>query len=385
MTQHPAAPGGPLAGGAQPDQWFELVGAVGIGIAEPLTDALEHIQSLVTGGRVDKARLLKLRDALDEARRVGITAQQLSRFATRRVRVSHERVQLDTMLRDMLRYRAREAIAHGLALPDPDGAPLRPAEVLVDATLLHSLLGSLFDWLFRHAAEALQFAIDIRRWPGQVSLHCRFDVPDWLSDTAATPFDSLTWRLIEQIAATLDLAVRRGIDGRTVTLAMEFPRNAQPDLPVFGNRDDEPLPVADPDSMPLAGSAVLIVATRRALRLQVSHAIAHLGVLSDFASSVDEARDVCRSRLPDALIVEQALDGFRLAQLRSELREESAQLAYITITEEGKPFEMSDDNPQRLARVRRSALETALPSVLMFELSQRSADSLANASRRTPA
>lgn len=373
MTRKSGRQVSPNATGLREHQWTELVGKVGVGIAEPLTEALDHVQSLVSGGRVDPARLRKLQASIEEARQICITAQQLTRLATRRVRVSHERVQLDAMLRDVLQHRAHEAEARGLLLPDPHGAKIRAAEVLVDASLLFSLLNTLFDWLLRYVEDSLQLSVESRTWPEHARLRCSFNARDWqktATDPVPAVVDSLSWRLLEQIAGTLDLVFSHRIDGPAVELVMEFPRATNPGMQAVDSVDLGDQSISEPEVVPLVGCNVLIVASRRALRLQIRNAIAHLGLTIDLVSSVDEAVDFCRNGRPDALVVEQALEGGRLARLRSELFEETRQLAFIAITEDGEPFEMSDGSLDQLARVRRSALETALPSVLLFELSQ---------------
>ncbi len=56
--------------------------------------------------------------------------------------------------------------------------------------------------------------------------------------------------------------------------------------------------------------------------------------------------------------------------MRSEMWAEVPNLAFIEISEEGDGFEMSDARTGHVARVGREALETSLPSVLLFELSR---------------
>lgn len=365
--------GKPIVAQAPANQWAELIGAVGVDIAEPLTSALEQMSSLVSGGRVDGIRLRKLRATIEEARQVGKSAQQLSRFMARRIRILHERVQLDAMLRDVLRQRAAEAEAHGLQLPDPEVAEIRAAEVLADASLLFCLLNTLIDWTLRHAQGPVQFSVDIKTWPEHARLICGFDARHWQEEpdhSTSEVFDSLTWRLFEQIAETMDLNVRHEMNESQVELGIEFPRTANASLPGVSSIELGDDSTWAPDSMPLVGSHVLVIASRRALRLQIRNAIHHLGMVVDLVSSVDEAFDFCREGLPQAIIFEEILGGEQLVQLRSDLRTESPDLAFVEIVEEGDVFEMSDETSGHVARVGRPAIETALPSVLLFELSR---------------
>lgn len=358
------------------NQWLTLVGKVGADIAEPLTDALEQVRALGAGGAIDASKLRQLRMTIERARQIGMAAQQLTRFASRRIRVSHERLQLDAMVMDVLLHRAREADARGLVMPDQ--VDTRPAEVLADASLLFSLLNTMFDWVLRHARGQLRFSVDIRTWPANARLRCSFDTTEADADIdadgrralAAAAFDSLTWRLLEQIAYTMDLLLARFADGPVVELSLEFPRTANHSLEGVSSVDLSDSSMAAPNSMPLVGSHVLILASRREVRMQIRHAIHHMGLLVDLVSSVEEAVDFCQEAIPHAIIFEGILEGERLAQLRSELWAEVPNMAFVEITEEGDAFEMSDSRTGNVACVGREALETSLPSVLLYELSR---------------
>jgi hypothetical protein len=85
---------------------------------------------------------------------------------------------------------------------------------------------------------------------------------------------------------------------------------------------------------------------------------------------VDEAFDFCHEGLPHAIVVEGILRGERLKQLRKEIVAEVPDFAFVEIIEEGSQFEMSNSGNRSVARVGRGAIESALPSVLMFELSK---------------
>ena len=355
------------------NQWLALVGKVGADIAGPLTDALEQVHTLAVGGRIDEAKVRKLRSDIEQARQVGMAAQQLTRFASRRIRVSHERLQLDEMVIDVVLHRSREAEAKGLVMPAADQIEAKAAEVLADASLLFCLLNTMFDWVLRHACGQLRFSVDIKTWPANARLRCGFEaaIPDAAGgNRAVAAFDSLTWRLLEQIANTMDLVLQHTSEGSMVELILEFPRTANHSLEGVSSIDLSDSSMAGPNSMPLVGSHILILASRRTVRMQIRNAIHHMGLLIDLVSSVEEAADFCQEALPHAIVFEGILEGERMAQLRSELWAEVPNMAFIEITEEGDVFEMSDSRTGNVACVGREALETSLPSVLLFELSR---------------
>ena len=132
---------------SEADRWREALNAAGTEIASPLTSALERIHSLITTGRIDKSSLRALREEVEGARRVGMIAQQLTRFASGRLRQSHEHLSLADALNAMLQHRSRETAARGIVVKQT----LKTADVVVDPSLLFSLLNAVLDWSLLHA------------------------------------------------------------------------------------------------------------------------------------------------------------------------------------------------------------------------------------------
>jgi hypothetical protein len=353
--------------------WREVVAAVGIDIAMPLTEAVERINAMLTAGRSSHADLRALRAAVEQARQVGIAAQQLTRFANRRLRLSHEQVQLTQALQDAVHHREREAQLRGLSLVDALATGSRPTEVLVDASLNFSLINTLIDWVLRHARSGLSLGVELTTWPAHARIHCRFayrEADERRELSAPETLDSLSWRLLEQIAQTMELIVHRQLDGHRVSLTLEFTRTANDRMEGVSSLDliDPGNPASG--SVPLVGSHVLIVASRRDVRVQLREAIFHMGLLIDMVATVDEAMAFCRDALPHGVIYEGILAGERMAQLQTEVWAAAPDVAFVEVVEEGDHFEMSDDNGSNSARVGRGAVSSSLASVLLFELSR---------------
>src|SRR5947199_284255 len=127
--------------------WHGLVAEMGAEIAAPLTAALERINSLTSTGRIDKQSLRALREEVEAARQIGMIGQQLTRLASGRVRQTHERLQLADVLNGTLAHRARETQARGIHVKPS----LTPVDVIVDASLLFSLLNTAIDWALTNA------------------------------------------------------------------------------------------------------------------------------------------------------------------------------------------------------------------------------------------
>jgi hypothetical protein len=354
-----------------PDRWQTLVSEMGAEIATPLTAALERVNSLTSTGRIDKSSLRALRDEIEAARQIGMIGQQLARFASGRLRQTHERLPLADVLNGTLAHRARETQARGISVKPS----LKPAAVIVDASLLFSLINTTIDWALASARSQIEFSVDTRGWPANAQLSCRFahrlldDLADGSDAVAPRGLDSLLWRMVEQTAWTMGLLVDRKDESHVTTLTLEFPRTApevEPDAAVEVNDGFAP----SANSQPLAGSHVLIIASRREMRAQIRDALRNMSLIIDYVNSVDEATAFCRDGLPHAVIVEAIQTGMKFDHFRDEILTEVPDFVFIEIIEEGTEFEMSGFGGTQMARVGREVLATSLPSALMFELSK---------------
>src|SRR5580765_5028642 len=275
--------------GDEHERWHDLVAQIGAEIAAPLTAALERINTLTSTGKIDRDGLRALRDEVEAARQAGMIGQQLTRFASGRLRQSHERLQLANVLGGVIAHRTRETTARGVVLKPS----LQPADVIVDASLLFGLLNSTVDWALANAQSQIDFAIDFKNWPAHARLSCRFahrpidELVDGADAIAPRGLDSLTWRLMEQTAWTMGLIVERTDAGAMTTLTFEFPRTASPEVEGVSvlELNDGFAPSAN--SQPLAGSHVLVIASRREMRVQIRDALRGMSLIIDFVNSVD--------------------------------------------------------------------------------------------------
>ncbi len=372
LSRSAAAP--VLADGPTPEneRWHELVSQIGAEIAAPLTAALERINTLTSTGKIDRRGLRALRDEVEAARQAGMIGQQLTRFASGRVRQSPERMQLADVLNGVIAHRARETSARGITVKPS----LKPAEVIADASLLFSVLNATVDWALANAQSQIDFSIEIKTWPPHARLTCHFahraidDLADGPGATAPRGLDSLTWRLLEQTAWTMGLLVDRKDASHLTTMSIEFPRTTSAEMDGVSALEINDGFSPSANSQPLAGSHVLVVASRRELRAQIRDSLRNMSLIIDYVNSIDEASNFCREGLPHAVIIESIQAGERFAQFREELNQEVPDFVFIEIIEEGATFEMSGFSGSSIAKVGRDVLSSSLPSALMFELSK---------------
>ena len=355
-----------------------LIAQIGSEIGVSLSSALERVTTLATTGKIDRPSLKALRDEIELARRVGMMGQQLARFASGRIRQSPETLSLTQMARDVLMQRGREISAKSIEVRQA----MRPVDVIVDATLLHSLLQALIDWALEHAEANLEFRIDLRPWPPHARLSCHFShrppaevgadvVTRSDVDPAPDALDTLSWRLVQQIAWALKLGLER-LDGPEgiAAVTIEFPQTVCEQIEgVTAVEIDQGFGVSD-NSKPLAGSQVLVLATRRDLRTEIRETTRHMGLMVDFVSSVEEAEEFCRDALPQAVIYESALGGQRFGKLRASIEADVPNFVFIEIAEEGDGFQLSNEGKHQHATLGRNAVTDSLPTALIFELSR---------------
>jgi len=360
-------PGAPEIDSAQ------LVAQLGGEVAAALSTALERVNALATTGRIDRSDLRALRDEIELARRIGMMGQQVSRFASGRVRLTQERLDLTAMLRTAMQQRSREIEARGIEVRQS----LRPAEVIGDATLTFSLLQAMLDWSFEHARSRIDFTIDHKVWPAHARLTCAFayrpadEVTSSPMPLEAPSLDTMAWRLLQQTAGMLGLAFGRDDQAGRTQVNIEFPRTIGEQIEgvsaiELDARHDE----YAANSKPLAGSHVLVIAARREVRNLVREALRPMGLMIDYVTSVDEAREFCGGGLPHAVVHEAVLGGEAFERLRVELLTEVPTLAFIQITDDGKAFEVHNIGERQFASVGRAAIVESLPSALMFELAR---------------
>lgn len=357
----------------EPIDGHALLGQLGSEVAAALSTALEAVTTLATTGKIGRRGLRELRENIELARRIGIMGQQVNRLANGRVRQVAERVDLTGAMKDALLQHRRQVESLGYEVHQA----LSPAQVLADPTLIFTLLESLIEWSFEHARSAIEFRLDITGWPVFARLSCSFS---FLSDEqveqslvaglGGSSLQTMSWRLLEQAARTMELPINLQEDGARARLTVEFPRTVNDPVEHIALREHlEGEPTAL-NSKPLAGSHLLVLAARRETRAMVRDAIRHMGLMVDYVASVEEMREFCNGGMPHAVLHESALSGERFEQLRRELLDDMPALVFVELAEDGQGVDTRTVNGRQFSRVSRGSIIDSLPPALMFELSR---------------
>lgn len=342
----------------------DLVALLGGEVAEVLTAALERVTELAQTGRIDRAGLRSLREEIDHARRLGMMGQQFSRFASGHVAQAAEPVDLTGLLRDVLAQRGREIERRGIEVRQV----LRPAVVMADPTLLHSLFHALFDWAFQHTRSRIELQVDRSGWPAHARLGCSFAVlPADEIATGPAPLEpgrlqTLSWHVLEQTAGLLGLPIVRADEAGRTRVTLEFPDTLAQAL------DTEPTRIALAVGTPLDGVHLLVVAAQREVRNLVRSTLTGPSMMIDYVTSVEEARDFCSRVRPDLLLHEAALEGEAMERLRADLRAATPPVGIVQVTEDGKGFELRNVAGEQRPTIGRAAIPEALGAALGYAL-----------------
>lgn len=349
-----------------------LLGQLGSEVASALSAALERVNALATTGKIGRKGLRELRENIELARRIGIMGQQVQRLAAGRVLQNVERVDLTATLRDALLQHRRQIESLGFEIHQA----LAPAQVMADPTLMFTLIEALLEWSFEHARSAIDLRIELNGWPVFARLGCSFrflsdeQVDHSLLSATGPALQSMSWRLLQQAARTMELPISLEEDGAQARAVLEFPRTVNDPSETAALRNQGDARRRGLNSKPLAGSHLLVLAARRETRSLVRDAIRHMGLMVDNVATVEEAREFCNGGMPHAVLHESALGGERFEKLRAELLAEMPQLVFIELTEDGQGMQTRKVGARQFTCVGRNAIIESLPPALIFELSR---------------
>jgi len=353
----------------------DVVARIGAEVSAPLTAALERVVALANSGRIDRHGLQALRVEISSARRVGLRGQQIARLASGTVRQSVERLDLAACLREVLHGLAVHGNGQAIATPP---APTK-AEVLSDASLLHTVLDAAADWSAALACANVEWRIDLRPWPVRARVLCRFaHVPadhtaqQQTSDDGQARvhhedrLDTVDWLLLTYTAHMAGVVVQRK-DGPTHTLlTLEFLNTVNGTLE--GAAAVDLVASADGGAQNINGCQLLVLASQRSTRQRLRDATQGQDLLVDSVSTVEDAALFCRDGPPQVLVYESAFNGAALLALQAQLAGSAPGVVLIEVLPSGDECTMSTPGANPVSQLGIEALHNMLLPVLVLEL-----------------
>ncbi len=344
------------------DHWPTLIS----GLADQITEgvsALQHqIDLLLTRGRISKLEHRALSIPAERIKTSGVSAQQINRFYSGRIRQSHEKVDMSQLVEGVLQERKQELGILGIALR----RKLKPVEVLIDPTVAHTLVNAVLDWGLPFGSR-VDVRMDLNAWPQ----HARFLMRvsnDGVPPSSAVSADSLSWMLIRQIAlAAGGIEVERELDDEGVSVTAMFTRTVQAVDGISA------VDLSDEHSSmfkSLSGTYVLTISPSLQIRADVRDALREIGIVSDSVVDFNQAREAIKSRMPNLIIVDSEIKDEAFESFRRDLLREVLEFPFVEISPDDSSFDMSGFGEFSMAKVGRGNIREALGTAVMFELAK---------------
>jgi len=348
------------------DPW-ELPGIIGRELARATAGTesiLQQFQKKKFVSRTDVGTLLAAADAI---RRIAIHSQQISRLAEGRLRQSHERLNLQQLVRRVLLENDWRYYQAGLQIEQH----LQQVEVIVDPGLLVSLCEAAIDCAACYG-QVLTVWLSTMNWPehGLLTIQARPHVVE-AGRPQAPEGEVLDWVYVSRLAQAMGVEVRREVFEDRAVITLRFPRTVKhlQGLTAIEVDDGESAPGAD-DSRPLAGHRLLLVAADSGLRWELQAICRNMRLVLDTVPTCAEAIRYCERDKPDLIVVDEPVRDGDFELLRKDLLRYNVNFPCVEIAAAPNVVEMASWDGEQISRISRDALRAQMPSILAVELAK---------------
>ncbi len=348
---------------------YALAAAMGRQLSEPLTSMQGIVQTLLDTGKISRRKVQTLLGDIGRVRDLSMQSQQLLRLTQGHLRQSHERMRLDSAVRQVLEQHTESFHLQGVELVQR----IRPVEIILDPGMVSALIGAALDCATRRGSRLL-VTLELRNWPehGMLTLKTVQTVVANHALTANTDMvDTVAWSLLCELARATAVVLTHSEEPGHSTLSLEFPRTVRQleglTLADMESTDDSQSPV---DSKLVSGQRVLLLTVDEAVAGIVSRVCDHMGLLLDTAISSESAVRHCERQKPHMLIFDERQADATFNALREDLQRLEARFPMIGIADDSNTLAMSGWMGDSIARIGRSNLRAQLPQVLMLELTK---------------
>lgn len=348
---------------------YALAGVIGFQLSEPLADMQRIVHDLISTGKISRAQVQELSGAIETARRVAMQSQQLARLSRGRLRQSHERLGLDSVVKQALAERNQFFHQRGIELVQR----IKRVEVIVDPGLLSSLIEAAIDWASERGRR-LTVSLEIKHLPEHGLLV--FKSTQTVTTGASGPlvedeFEKLSWHLLMEIAQSIGATLDRVKSNDESVLTIEFPRTVKQLEGLTAVEMDLGADSWMPsESKSLAGHQILLVTADEVLRDDVADICGNMGLVVDCVASPEQAERTCKVEKPHMLIVDERVRDAQFDALWQELLRQDPNFPMIEIASDANTLAMASWMSDSLTRVSRGSLRAQLPQVLVLELAK---------------
>ncbi|MGM9427506.1 hypothetical protein [Hydrogenophaga sp. MI9] len=361
-SSKPGAPA-PVETWSLDEHWQELVTALADHFTESVSGLQGQIDQLLAKGRITKMEHRALNIPAERIKLAGVSAQQIHRFYSGRIRQSHEKVNMADLVEGVLQERKQELGILGIALR----RKLKPVEVLIDPTVAHTFVNAVLDWGIPFG-NRVDVRMDLNAWPQHARLQMRVG-NEGTPPSSSTSSDSLSWMLIRQIAASAGgIEVERDVTAEGVSFTAMFNRTVVQAVDGISAVD-----LSDEHSSmfkSLSGTYVLTISPSLQIRADVRDALREIGISSDSVVDFAQARDAIKARMPNLIVVDSEIKDDDFEKFRDDLLREVFEFPFVEISPDDSSFDMSGFGEFSMAKVGRGNIREALGTAVMFELAK---------------
>lgn len=345
------------------EHWQELVAALADHFTESVSALQGQVDQLLAKGRITKMEHRALNIPAERIKLAGVSAQQIHRFYSGRIRQSHEKVNMADLVEGVLQERKQELGILGIALR----RKLKPVEVLIDPTVAHTFVNAVLDWGIPFG-NRVDVRMDLNAWPQHARLQMRVS-NEGVPPSSSMSSDSLSWMLIRQIAASAGgIEVERDVTAEGVSFTAMFTRTVVQAVDGISAVD-----LSDEHSSmfkSLSGTYVLTISPSLQIRADVRDALREIGISSDSVVDFGQARDAIKARMPNLIVVDSEIKDDDFEKFRDDLLREVFEFPFVEISPDDSSFDMSGFGEFSMAKVGRGNIREALGTAVMFELAK---------------
>lgn len=348
---------------------YALAAAMGRQLSEPLGDMQTIVQALLDTGKISRRKVQMLLGGLARVRKLSMQSQQLMRLSQGPVRQSHERLRLDTVVREVLEEHAEVLHEQGVELVQR----IRPVEIILDPGMVSALVSAALDCASVRGSRLL-VTLEMRNWPEHGMLTFK-TVQTVVSDHQLTVntgmVDTVAWSLLCETARATSVTLTHAEEPGHSTLSLEFPRTVRQlegltQADMDGGEDSQ----SHMDSKMVSGQRILLLTSDVALGQAASRICSHMGLVLDIATSSVRAVRHCEMGKPQLLIFDERDTDEMFDALRQDLQRLEPGFPMIGIADDANTLAMSSWMGDSIARIGRSDLRAQLPQILALELTK---------------
>lgn len=352
---------------------FEFAGILGRELAQPLSDMQSVLQQVQRAGVLRGEDVKRLNDGIHQARTLVMQSQQISRLACGRLRQTHETLSLDKMVATSLHEHAQMFHTQGIEVFQR----IRPIEVIVDASLLHSLIDAALDWA-AGLGRKLTVTLDVKNWPehGLLMFKTSHTIADKTHEPSINAFesnpsdDTVRWYLVNEISHAMGLTVERVSSANETCLVLEFPRTVTRLEGLTAIEVDTGFDSLFSESKPMAGTRILLITNNARLQGEVQGICKRARLVLDCVSNANHAVRFCELDFPTLVIIDENMRDRVFNELYGDLRSTDPNIPFIEIAATANTLEMAGWTSDSMSRLSQDALQTHLVTFVATELSK---------------